>query len=333
MRQRGWVRGPVAGVLGALALGAGCISVDLESLLRHELREVTLTKAAGWDANQKVLVFDLSGVIMNRGAGGGWGDSAMCSPDYVKAVLNKARADENVKAVVLRINSPGGEVTASDIIGREIKQFAAQTGRPVYAMILGTGCSGAYYAACGADRIYAHPSSIIGSIGVIASFPQIVKLADKVGVEQVVIKSGALKDMGSMLRPMSDEERGVMQGLVDDFYNQFLDWVAAARPALKSRETLKPLADGRVYTASQSLKNGLVDRLATLDEVVADARKAAGLKDASVVVYSYAESADANLYSPVSQASLPRLSVVDLGASLPVPLRQSGFFYLWQPGW
>ena len=303
--------------------------VNLASLGRRELQEVRVEKAKGFFTSSKVLLVDVSGVIAE--GGGGLFSDATCSPEYMKAVLRKATDDASVKALVLRINSPGGTVTASEQIAREIRAFRKATGRPVIAQINGLGCSGAYYLAAACDRIDAQPSAIVGSIGVIAVLPKYRKLADKIGIDEVVIKSGALKDMGSGMRDMTDEERGVLQSLIDSDYAQFLDWVLACRPALGDRDALRKLADGRVYTSSQALEHKLIDRICHLDEAIDQAREAAHLTDSSVVSYGYSDSPDANIYSSAGDVSPLRMNL-----SLPPVLKSQqagGFFYLWSPGW
>ena len=317
--------------LAAAALAAGltgCVMVDLSSLGRHELKEVTVEKAAGRFVSQKILLVDISGEIA-EGADGGLFGGFVCSPHYLRAVLKKAEADEDVRAVVLRIDSPGGGVGASELMAREIREFRRRTGRPVFANVTGLGCSGAYYIASACDRIDAQSSSIVGSIGVIAMLPRVRKLADKVGIEMEIVKSGAMKDMGSFMREMTPEERAVFQGLIDADYNGFVEFVAAQRPAIGGAAQLRPLADGRVYTAAQALDHKLVDGIAFLDETVEAAKKKAGVARADVVSYAYGENADANLYTPAGSSRLPKLMNLDL----PLPFRsRAGIYYLWMPG-
>ena len=314
-------------ILAAFTL-SGCVMVDLSKLGGGELTEVTVEKADRWLTTDKVLLVDVSGVIADTD--GGLFGGLTCSPSYLRAVLRNAADDDLVKAVVLRIDSPGGTVSASEIVAREVAAFRKKTGKPVYAQITGLGCSGAYYLAAPCTAINIQPSGIAGSIGVIAVFPKYRKLADKVGVEEVVMKSGALKDIGSGMRDMTDEERAVLQGLIDADYGAFLDWVIANRPQVGPRDAFRKIADGRIYTSALAAQHKLVDRICFLDETIAEAKQAAGLSDAAVVTYGYRDSADANIYSPAARA--PRLS---LNVNLPVPgvsARAPGFYYLWTPG-
>jgi protease-4 len=308
-------------------LMSGCAFVNLGSLMsKPELSESTVEKDAHWFVVDKILLVDISGVIAD-GPGGGLLNlgGTVCSPDYVRAVLLKARKDSLIRAVVLRIDSPGGTVTASELIAREVKRYREETGIPVYAQITGLGCSGGYYVAAATDRIHIQKSGITGSIGVIASFPNYRKLADKVGYEQTVVKSGALKDIGSPMHAMSDEEKAVFQTMIDESYAQFLAWIVSNRPQVGTIETLKPIADGRIYTAEQALKNHLVDRIAFLDETLEAVKQAAKIKAADVVTYGYNLGEDANMYTPSATAKGLRLMDVEL----PLPQRRAGMYYLW----
>lgn len=314
----------------AVSLLSGCVGVDLKSLTSKDLSETVLEKGEGWFGRDKVLLVDVSGVIEEGGGGvlGGIFGGSSCSPMYMKAVLRKAEDDSRIRGVVLRINSPGGTVCASEVIAREIAQFRKRTGIPVYAQINGMGCSGAYYIAAACDKINIQPSAISGSIGVIAAFPKYNKLADKVGIEEVVLKSGALKDIGNGMREMTEEERCVLQSVIDSSYENFLSWILDNRPESGNRETLKKAADGRIFTAQQALERKLVDRVCFLDDTLHEAAAAAKITKADVVTYGYGESSDANIYSPAGAAQPLRL-----GASLPGFLdAHTGFYYLWTPG-
>jgi protease-4 len=304
--------------------------VDLARLLHPPLEEVTLREPRGLTGN-RILVVDVGGLISTT-PGGVLSTGRRCTPDSVGAVLDQARRDHRIKAVLVRIDSPGGGVTATDMITHELLAFRAETGIPVHAMIMASGCSGGYYVATAAERIWAHPSAITGSIGVIAVFLQLQGLAGKIGVDEVIIKSGDLKDIGSPLRDMKPEERALLQSMIDEFYGLFLDRIAAARPRLPSREAVRPLADGRVFTASQAVEAGLVDGLGYLDDAVAGLLKAAGLRDARVVTYAYGPNDNGTLYSPTASApALPAAINLRL-LDLPTQAAEPGFHYLWLPG-
>ena len=321
-----------AAAAGLLALSTtGCMMVSLKSLMtKPELRETVVDKDPHWLTDGKVLLVDIGGIIAEERGGGLFSLSGVCcTPDYVKSVLNRAKRDPAVRAVILRIDSPGGTVGASELIAREVRLFRAETRIPVYAQITGLGCSGGYYVAAAAEKIHIQKSGITGSIGVIASLPNFRKLADKVGYDQTVVKSGAMKDIGSAMRAMTPEERAVFQTMIDSSYDQFLAWIVENRPQLESTEKLKPIADGRIYTADQALANQLVDRIAFLDETIAAVKQAAHLTAADVVIYGYDEPGDPNIYTHASAAGS---GIRLFNAELPLPSARPGFYYLWSTG-
>lgn len=312
-------------ILFALCL-SGCISVDLSNLLEQELAEITLQEANSTFTREHVAVVDISGVISSQPRGR---SKNTFTPDNMKAILKKIEADKHIKAVVLRIDSPGGNVTATDLIYHDLQNFKTKTGLPLFAICMGVTASGGYYIANAADEIFALPTSIAGSIGVIASFPKLQALADKVGYQQVVIKSGKLKDIGNPLRDMTQEEQTLFQGMIDEMYERFLNAVAQGRPKLDIA-SLRPLADGRVYTAQQALEYHLIDDIAYLDEVLKAAKKAANLQDASIITFSARRPNDPTIYS-TTQAPSPGLQLIDLKLpSIGQPLT-TGFYYLWTP--
>ena len=196
--------------------------------------------------------------------------------------LESFREDPSVRAFVLEIRSPGGGVGASQAIHATLSRLRDEDDRPVLAWIGDVGASGGYYVALPADSIFALPGSITGSIGVIMQFPNAGELLRKVGVELEVVKSGALKDLGSPVRELSESERAVLQGLVDDVWEQFVDAVAEGRDM--EREAVVPLADGRVFSGEQARELGLVDRIGTLQDAVDAAGRMAGIGERPSVV-------------------------------------------------
>ncbi len=189
--------------------------------------------------------------------------------------LQAFRDDPSVRAFVLEIRSPGGGVGASQSIHAELQRLRMEDDRPLIAWIGSIGASGGYYVALPADSIFALPGSITGSIGVIMQFPNAEELLRKVGVELEVVKSGSLKDMGSPARELSEQERQVLQGLVDDVWNQFVDAVVEGRDL--DRAQVVKLADGRVLSGEAAWEQGLVDRLGTLQDALDAAGRMSGL--------------------------------------------------------
>jgi protease-4 len=270
----------------------------------------------------------LSGVISSQDKEG-W----LPQPNLLatfKEELTKASKDEKVKAVVVRINSPGGTVNASDILYHELKTFKESKKIPVIASMMDVAASGGYYLAMATDAILVHPSTVTGSIGVIMLTVNAKGLLEKVGVEANAITSGPRKDMGSPFRSMTTDEKEIFQGVIDSFYQRFLTVVQAGRPQL-SAEQIKKLADGRIYSGDQAKAAGLVDDIGYLDEAIDLAKKNAGLKEARVVTYRRHGEYQNNIYSRVfgSGNSLSSLASMDLLSMVRGGSPQ--FMYLWMP--
>ena len=212
-------------------------------------------------AGGRVAVVPLRGVITDEAG-------------FTKA-LDGFRDDPGVRAFVIEIESPGGTVGASQSIFEAIRGLRDDDDRPVLAWMGDVGASGGYYAAVGADSVYALPGTMTGSIGVIMEFPNAEELLRKVGLGWEVVTSGAHKDLGGFARALSAEDREILEELVRDVHEQFIEVVAENRGL--DRETVLGLADGRVYTGRQANELGLVDGLMTLPETIALAGRMAGL--------------------------------------------------------
>jgi protease-4 len=193
------------------------------------------------------------------------------TPGRVADLLAQA-TDPAVKAIVVRVNSPGGSVVASDAIYRALLEFE----RPVVIWMDEMAASGGYYIACGGDYVFAHPDTLTGSIGVISQFLNVEELLEEVGVDVVVITSGPRKDIGSPFREMTEEERALWEGITDEVYEEFVELVAQARDL--PLEEVRDLADGSVYTGRQAHALGLVDEVGTLDDAVAKAAELGGIE-------------------------------------------------------
>lgn len=199
---------------------------------------------------EKVAVIDIGGIISK-------------SDSYIKQI-HVYRDDPSVKAIVLRINSPGGSVAPVQEIYRELTKLK----KPIIASMGGTAASGGYYIACASDTIVANPGTLTGSIGVIMQFTKLKGLYEKVGLEQQVIKSGQFKDAGSIFRDLTDEEIAILQGTVDDVYNQFVDAISESREDRLTRNEVTNLADGRIFSGKQALTHKLVDQLGNLQDAI-----------------------------------------------------------------
>jgi protease-4 len=196
--------------------------------------------------------------------------------------LKKFVKDDSVKAIVLRINSPGGGVAPSQEIYEEVKKARAK--KPILASLGALAASGGYYIACATQRVYANPGTITGSIGVIMPFMNVKDLVEKLGVKGMTVKSGAFKDMGSPLRDMTPGERELLQGVVDNVHLQFVNAVADGRNL--DREDILRIADGRIFTGEQAKGLGLVDVLGNLEDAISDAGKIGKISGEPKVVTS-----------------------------------------------
>lgn len=234
-------------------------------------------------ATDEVLLISINGVIRDT-------EGEDKSPFEIKQnMVEKLKKDvqaaidrEQIKAVLLEIDSPGGEVTAADVIHHHLGKIRGLK-KPIVALIGMMGASGGYYVACAADEIWAHPTSIVGSIGVIMQGANLEKFAQMIGYRHIPLKSERTpkKDILSPFREMTEEERTMLVSIVDSLYDRFLDIVCAARK--KNREEITKLADGSIYTAQQAVKNGLLDGIGYRDEAYAKVMELAGLKSAKLV--------------------------------------------------
>ncbi len=309
-------------ILLAVVMLPCCAFVSIPLTTRTLPLKETVLEGEG---RNKILLIDISGVISSEKKRSLAGINP--EPDMVARIreeLDQAAKDDRVKAVILKIDSPGGTVTASDIIFNEVLRFKKKTKAHVSASLMGIAASGGYYIASAADTIIAHPTTVTGSIGVIAIKFNVKGLMDKLGVEEDSIKSGRMKDILSPFRPMNDDERKVIQDIIDSLHGQFMNAVARGRKDL-SLADIRPLADGRVFTARQALDAGLIDDIGYLDNAIAQAKKEAGLEEARIITYHRPSAYKNNIYAQTS------FSIFNFGGgefSTFLPVR---FMYLWNP--
>jgi protease-4 len=245
----------------------------------------------------------------------------------VREELAKAEKDEHVRALIVRINSPGGTITASDVLYHEILAFKQRKKVPVIAAVMDVGASGGYYAALAADTIVVNPTTITGSIGVVMVTLDAQGLMQKIGVAPLAIKSGPMKDAGSPFRALTGPELAVFQGIIDDMYGRFVGLIVQSRHLPEDR--VRALADGRVYTAEQALKLGLVDRIAYLEDVVTMAREAAKVDTAKVIMYHRPKEYRANIYSSAPAPATAESTLAQFAAALGGAGPR--FLYIWWP--
>ena len=320
----------IAALLVGLVLPlAGCfVSLGNLGLLGAE-RPLEESTVAG-EGRAKILLVDVSRVITDTPTRRAFGlveeESTVAR---IQAELEKAGDDKRVKAIVLRVNSPGGGVTASDQIYSEIVRFKREHEIPVVASLGDLAASGGYYVACSADRIVAHPTTVTGSIGVILMNLNVEGLLGKIGVRNDTYKAGEHKDLLSPFRGATPEERRIVQSILDELHARFVTVVRESRPRLDAAH-LAELTDGRIFDAAQALQAGLVDDVGDLHAAIDAAKAAAHVDRARVVMYGRSGETRENIYSTVAAGPAQvNLLPVDLGA-----LAEGGprFMYLWAPG-
>jgi len=318
------MRRPLALVAALLLAGCSVISIDLSPRIRP-LEEATVEGRG----DAKVLLMDVSGFLSDEAPTGALtiGTPPPRVPMLVRLreELKKAAGDPKVRAVVVRINSPGGTVTASDVIFRELDSFKRTSGVPIVASMMDVAASGGYYVALAADTIVAHPTTVTGSIGVVMITLNAEGLMHKLGLAAAAVKSGERKDMGSPFRQLTAEERAIFQSVIDELHRQFVSKLVERRKIAPA--TASMLADGRIYTAEQALGHRLIDRIGYMPDALEAARRAAGLDEARVVVYKRPREYRATYYarSETDAGTFQMLSQLAGVAGGPK------FLFLWAP--
>lgn len=320
--------------------GAGRFDVDTRADVRGEMAiklpsavdpgplGVSVIEASpGGDGSRRVAVIDVDGLILNQNAEGLY-DSGENPVSGFREKLEAAASDPGVAAVVLRIHSPGGGVTACDILASELDRFKAATGKPIVACLMDVATSGAYYLAVGADRIIAHPTTLTGGVGAIFNHVNLEDAMAQLNVTVDPVKAGPLIDMGNVTKPLDDDARALLDEMADGFHQRFLARIAERRPAI-GEENLKTLADGRVVTGDRALAMNLVDQLGYLPDAIGEARRLAGAPGAEAILYHREAAPARSLYAiapkPPRVADALPFSYPGLDrAKLPA------FLYLWQ---
>lgn len=268
---------------GLLLLLAGGLALTSSPGRSGDLEEITLEGAS--TASQKIVLLPIAGMILEEGDLPG----AQRTVSQVREVLKAIRDDDEVAAVILDINSPGGGVTASDQIYHELKRFREETEIPIVSLFGDMATSGGYYVAMASDHLVAHPTTITGSIGVISQFPLVEELLDKIGVEIRVVSSldsrggRSFKDMGSPFRQMSAEERRLLQGMITQMWERFTQVVAEGREGKLTAPQVRALADGRIFTGREALALKLVDEIGYREDALKKARALGGAPEARLV--------------------------------------------------
>ncbi len=315
----------------SLILVTGCsIPSFLVTPVSHPtaLEEEVVQPGRGFRSG-KIAIVEVEGMLLNARSEGLLGSHENPVSIFVQQ-LDQAEADASVKAVILRINSPGGTVSASDVMYQRVLQFKTRSRKPVIASAQDVAASGSYYISCAADEIIVQPTSIVGSIGVIFNTFDLSGTLNKIGAKTEAIKSGPLKDMGSLFRPLEQPERQVMQQIVNEFFDRFRTIVRTHRKLDDAR--LDAVTDGRVFTGHQAVLAGLADRTGLLEDAIAAAKELAKDPNAKVIIYKRPHGYGGSIYAsgstPAPAGSVLQLKLPPSTATLP-----TGFYYLWEPGY
>jgi protease-4 len=320
---------------------SGCLTIQVPiNPQSGQLEQRTIT-SAGFGSAGKAVLIDISGII-GLDAGSSFFGDELDMITMVSETLDLAVKDNSVTDLILRIDSPGGGVTASDIIFNEIMDFRRE--RPevrVYANMLGTAASGGYYIAMAAHEVSSHPTTITGSIGVIASFPLIKGLSEKIGYDMRVIKSGENKDIGSVFKDFTPEQQKILQATIDTMYLRFLQVVKQGRPGL-SVARVRELADGRIFTAQEARQTGLIDRIEYLPDLIERIEEKAG-GEIDLVSYHPFFDMGSSVYATRSNVASGHRAGKGLASTPAIPSKitmehqiagfpsalKPGFYYLW----
>ena len=271
----------------------------------------------------KVARIMVEGAIFRERVDGLFASSRYDKVEEILRQIRAAQADDAVRAILLEVDSPGGAITPSDEIYRALNHFK-QSGanRKVVVFVRDLAASGGYYISMAADRIIAEPTAVVGSIGVIMETLNWKGLSEKIGITDVTIKSGANKDLLNPFHDVPPEQRELMQKLIDNMYNRFLDIVAKGRS--QDAATLKPLADGRVFTADEALKLKLVDELGYFEQAITTTKKLLGEKNLRVITYEQ----PSDFFSLFTASSGPQQMLRNLD---PMTSERVRLLYLWKP--
>jgi protease IV len=289
-----------------------------------ELKQIAVQPG---EKSAKVAIVEVEGMLLDERSGGLLQASENPLSLFIQE-LDQAASDDSVKAIVLRVNSPGGSVTTSDTMYDALLRFKAKTHKPVIASAQELDASGAYYVSCAADKIIVNPTSVVGSIGVIFESFDFEDTLDKLGVRSDAIKSAPLKDMASPYRHLTPEARAVMQGMVDEYFARFKNIVATNR-GIKDAATVELVTDGRVFSGQRAVELGLADQTGRLNDAIDLARQLGNAPDGEVIMYKRPYGYSGSIYAEMPMPA-PRSN--DMNLKLPMSnWLPDGFYYIWQP--
>jgi protease-4 len=322
-------RGDASANVVADATVKGAIEVRMPSAVDPGEMTATVVRAGKSPAPcARIALIDIDGLLLNQNFGSLYavGDNPLAA---FRDKLEAAARDPQVVAVLLRINSPGGSVTTCDIMAEELRQFRAETHKPVVACLMDVAASGAYFIAVETDCIVAHPTALTGGLGVVFNHFNLQDAMAQLNIVADPVKSGAKIDMGTVTAPMDEESRAMLQKMADAYRDHLQRRVKERRTAMTAMDQ-KVVQDGRVVIASQALTHHLVDRLGYLHDAIAQTEHQAGVSDAEVVLFHRSGYPAHSLYA-ITPAPAP------LNDSLPFSYpgldrsKLPTFLYLWQP--
>lgn len=308
-----------AGVVVLLAVtGAGGGGVASSPVVYEE-------EYVSGEGSDKVAVVPVQGAIISADSTI-TGPQPTTTPEGLREALRQAAEDDSVVAVVLEVNSPGGGVTASDEMHQSILDFKRETDKPVVVSMGDTAASGGYYISAAADRIVANETTLTGSLGVILPLTNFAEAADKYGIRQYAITSGEFKNIGSGFKDLTPEEREILQSIVDENYDGFVEVIVEGRDLPEQR--VREIADGRVYSGEQAKNLGLVDSFGGLDEAANVARRLADVDEATVIRYTQTPTLTDFLQAALGTDEPQAQQILD-AAGLDLEARP---YYLYRPG-
>lgn len=316
---------------GLFALGlvfvftlSGCATIKLGESYDAPIQEQVLEKGK---TDDKVLIITIDGVISDSPKRGLL-SRAPSLLDSVMMQLKKAEEDKQIKTVLLKVNSPGGGVTVSDILYHELLAFKQRTKKKLYVQMMDVAASGGVYIAMAADKIQAHPSTITGSVGVISMSADLSGTMQKIGAAVNVYKTGENKDMGSPFKAASQSDKQIFQAMVDSMAQRFYEIVKKQRKL--SDEQMSELKTARIFTGSQAIQAGLVDSLGYLSDATDKACELAEAKNCKVVSYRFKQNPNATQYSPSMQLpnGMQPLQLIDVPLLEQMQLK-AGIYYLY----
>jgi protease-4 len=317
-------------ILGVIVLFSSCLFlVSCISINVGSGKAVMQESVIRQGSAEKILLIKVDGVILDAPQKNMFGAEEPPITARIKDELIRAEKDKSVRGILLRINSPGGAVTACDIIRDELVKFRKRTGVPIIAEMGDIAASGGVYISTAADKIIAHPTTVTGSIGVIMQMYNAKDLFEKIGVKSETIKSGDKKDMGSPFRGLSAEERSLFQDVNTSLYERFLSMILDGRKGINEQK-LREIADGRIFVAQKALEYGLIDKIGYDDDSIILAEQITGVKNATIITYTSSGRNISNIYSKAALQNSGTINLVNIQASFLDDSHGVSFMYMMQ---